>query len=276
MKNVSNKERISLDVMAGGKFSLDTMAGAISDGLIDGMEMTEPMELFAEVNTDFDYDEFRNFLEAEMEKIDQAMQQLEQKRSLIDGWWKGIDHYRDALDKAYEKIRMQENKIENLRQQLAKEQRLREKREMISIRLAEITKEDADLKVELATQRELYESASRQLAEEKRQRADLEMNLAETRKLMDSIAKKSSEEGVQKAIHTFVNYSKRKTSDKRTYIKNTILEFTSVNRISLPEELSATIDCLDDEQTEPKNVTMNGGVYNDIHDNKGVNYNSNI
>ncbi len=111
----------------------------------------------------------------------------------------------------------------------------------------------------------------KQLDEEKRQRADLEMNLAETRKLMDSIAKKSSEEGVQKAIQTFVNYSKRKTSDKRTYIKNTILEFSSVNRISLPEELSATIDCLDDEQTEPKSVTMNGGVYNDIHDNKDVN-----
>ena len=120
------------------------------------------------------------------------------------------------------------------------------------------------------------EMLQQQLNDERKQKAELEMKMNEMSKLSAGVAKKSSEEGVQKAIHTFVNYSKRKTSDKRTYIKNTILEFTSVNRISLPEELSATIDCLDDEQTEPKNVTMNGGVYNDIHDNKGVNYNSNI
>lgn len=120
------------------------------------------------------------------------------------------------------------------------------------------------------------EELLRQLSEEKKQKADLEMKLAEMGKLLTSVAKKSSEEGIQKALQTFVNYSKRKTPDKRTYIKNTILEFTSVNRISLPEELSATIDCLDDEQTEPKNVTMNGGIYNDIHDNKEINYNNNI
>lgn len=101
-------------------------------------------------------------------------------------------------------------------------------------------------------QQEEIASLQQKIADEKRQQAELEMKIAETRKLMDSIAKKSSEEGMQKAIQTFVNYSKRKTSDKRTYIKNTLLEFTSVNRIALPEELLAIIDCLDDEQTEPK------------------------
>ena len=120
------------------------------------------------------------------------------------------------------------------------------------------------------------EELSNQLDEERKQRAEMEMKLAEMTKLLGSIAKKSSEEAILKAIQTFINYSKRKTSDKRTYIKNTILEFTSVNRISLPEELSTTIDCLDDEQTEPKIVTMNGGIYNDIHDNKEVNYKNNI
>ena len=99
-------------------------------------------------------------------------------------------------------------------------------------------------------QQEEIESLQQQLAEEKRQRAELEMNLMETRKLSDSVAKKSSEDGVVKALGTYVNRSKRKTSDKRAYIKNMILEFVSVNGLSLPEELSATIECLDDEQAE--------------------------
>ncbi len=101
-------------------------------------------------------------------------------------------------------------------------------------------------------QQEEIESLQQQLAEEKRQRAELEMNLMETRKLSDSVAKKSSEDGVVKALGTYVNRSKRKTSDKRAYIKNMILEFVSVNGLSLPEELSATIECLDDEDVAPK------------------------
>lgn len=91
----------------------------------------------------------------------------------------------------------------------------------------------------------------------------------ETRKLSDSVAKKSSEDGVVKALGTYVNRSKRKTSDKRAYIKNMILEFVSVNGLSLPEELSATIECLDDEQAEPRTVTVNGNYIN-IHENKEV------
>nr|MCR5193237.1 hypothetical protein [Bacteroidales bacterium] len=113
------------------------------------------------------------------------------------------------------------------------------------------------------------EELSRLLEEERKQRAELEMKLAEMTKLLSSIAKKSSEEAMLKALQTFVNYSKRKTSDKRSYIKNTILEFANVNRVSLPEELANAIDGLDDEQAEPRNVTVNGN-YNDIHDNGEV------
>ena len=119
-------------------------------------------------------------------------------------------------------------------------------------------------------QQEEIESLQQQLADEKRQRAELEMQLKETRQLSDNVAKKSSEDGVVKALSTYVNRSKRKTADKRAYIKNMILEFVSVNGLSLPEELSATIECLDDEQSEPKTVTVNGN-YNDIHDNGTVN-----
>ena len=122
----------------------------------------------------------------------------------------------------------------------------------------ELLKENEDQKVDIESLQQLL--------------AEAEMKLAETRKLLDSVTKKSSEEGVQKALQTFVNYSKRKTPDKRTYIKNTILEFANVNRIPLPEELANAIDNLDDEQSEPKVVNVEkGGVYNDIHDNGTVN-----
>ena len=107
----------------------------------------------------------------------------------------------------------------------------------------------------IAENRKLQEeiaSVQQQLADAKRQQAELEMQLTETRKLSEGVVKKSSEEGVVKAISTYVNRSKRKTPDKRAYIKNMILDFANVNGLSLPDELSATIDCLDDEQSEPK------------------------
>lgn len=111
----------------------------------------------------------------------------------------------------------------------------------------ELLEENRRQKVEIADLQE-------QLAEEKRQRAELEMNLAEIRKLSDGMAKKSSEEGVIKALQIFVNRSKRKTADKRIYIKNVILELAIANGLTLPDDLAATIESLDDEQAVPINV----------------------
>ncbi len=133
----------------------------------------------------------------------------------------------------------------------------------------EVLEENRKQQEENRKQQEEIESLRQQFGEEKRQRAELEMKLAELNKLTAGVAKKSSEDGVVKALNTYVNRSKRKTADKRAYIKNMILEFVSVNGLSLPEELSVTIDCLDDEQSEPKTVTVNGN-YVDIHENKEV------
>ena len=119
---------------------------------------------------------------------------------------------------------------------------------------------------------EEIENLQQQLADEKRQRAELEMKLKETRKFSDDVAKKTSEEGVIKALSTYVNRSKRKTADKRAYIKNMILEIVSVNGLSLPDELSSTIECLDDDLSEPKTVTVNGN-YIEAHDNKELRIN---
>lgn len=111
------------------------------------------------------------------------------------------------------------------------------------------------------------------LADEKRQREELEMKLAEMNKLSAGMAKKTSEEAMLKALRTYANTSKRKTIDKRIFAKTAILEMAIVNGLTLPPDLAATIDALDDEQAEPKtSVTVNaGGNYNDIHNNTTVN-----
>ena len=117
------------------------------------------------------------------------------------------------------------------------------------------------------------EQLQQQLADEKRQRAELEMKMNEMSKLSAGVAKKSSEEDLLKALRTYVNRSKRKTTDKRVFAKTAILEIANANGLDLPEDLKAAIDSLDDEQAEPKVVNVTGN-YNDIHDNGGVNLNN--
>lgn len=246
------------------RFSLDAVANAIKDGIFNEVGDTKSMDYFAEVNTDFDYDEYRNTLDSEREKIDKKIQLLEQKRSLIDGWWKGIEYYRDALDKAYEKIRLQENDNVVLKRQLAEEQKRREKHERMSARLMEITKEDAELKVQLTAQRELFESTARQLAEEKRQKADLEMKLTELNKLMAGVAKKASEEVLLKTIQSYVNKSKQKGHKKRAAAKEWALEMVLANKLNVPEELAEAIEHLDDVQAGPRTV-VNGDLVQSKH-----------
>ena len=116
------------------------------------------------------------------------------------------------------------------------------------------------------------EALQQQLAEEKRQRAELEMKLAEMNKLSAGMARKTSEEELLKALRTYANHSKRKTSDKRAFAKTALLEIANVNGLVLPEELAATIESLDDEQTEPRVVNVQGNAtINDIHNNNTVN-----
>ena len=113
------------------------------------------------------------------------------------------------------------------------------------------------------------QSLQQQLAEEKQQRAELEMKLAEMSKLSADVAKKSSEDNLLKALRIYANRSKRKTADKRMFAKSAILEIANANNLILPEELAATVDSLDDEQSEPKIVNVSGN-YNDVHDNGEV------
>lgn len=99
------------------------------------------------------------------------------------------------------------------------------------------------------------------------QEKDTQLN--EINKFVAGVAKKSPQDEILKAIRTFVNKSKQKTSKKRTLIKEMVLEFTYANGIVLPGDLMAIVYALDDEQPEAKVVNVQGN-YNDIHDNEKV------
>lgn len=116
---------------------------------------------------------------------------------------------------------------------------------------------------------EQVDDLQQQLDNEKQLRAELEMKLMEMNKLTTGMAKKASEDNLLKALRTYVNRSKRKTADKRAFAKSATLEIANANGLAIPEDLAAAIDSLDDEQAEPKVVTVTGS-YNDIHDNVSV------
>ncbi len=84
-----------------------------------------------------------------------------------------------------------------------------------------------------------------------------EMKLSELSKLSVGVARKASHDELLKALSVFVNKSKRKKFEKRVAIKEMVLELANANGIVFPEDLSATLDSLDDEPSDSKmqNVT---------------------
>ena len=87
-----------------------------------------------------------------------------------------------------------------------------------------------------------------QLQDEKDRNTKLEMQLNEMSKMTASVAGKASHEELLKALRVFVNKSKRKKLEKRIAVKEMVLELANANSLMLPEDLSSTIDSLDDEQ----------------------------
>ena len=127
----------------------------------------------------------------------------------------------------------------------------------------EIVAENESMKTEI-------EGLQSQLQAEREQRTKAEMQLSEMSKLSAGVAKKASQEEVLKALRVFVNKSKRKKVEKRIAVKEMVLELANANGVLLPEDLSAAIDSLDDEQVEARVVNVQGN-YNDIHDNDSIN-----
>lgn len=122
---------------------------------------------------------------------------------------------------------------------------------------------------DLEKQQSEIDSLRQQLQAEKERSQELEMKLSEMSKLSAGVARKSSQEELMKALRIFINKSKQKRIEKRTAVKEMVLELANANGIVFPEDLAATLDSLDDEQPEAKIVHV-GGNYNDIHDNARV------
>ena len=133
--------------------------------------------------------------------------------------------------------------------------------------------ENEELKENVRSLENELEQLQLQLAEEKKQRAELEMKIAEMSKLSADVAKKATEENLLKGLRIYANRSKRKTPDKRTFAKSAILEIANANGLVLPEDLSAIIESLDDEQNEPARQviigTLNGSATGAVTQNLG-------
>ena len=169
-------------------------------------------------------------------------------------------------------------KMREMRRALDEEQeRLTDKIDRLNglMKMADVTdkliSELESLRDELEAEREENERL-RQLLKEK------EMQLNELSKLTTGVAKKSSQDDLQKALNTYINVSKRKTISKRMMVKTIIMELCNAVDFTMPKDMAETLEALDEEQADPK-LTIHAqgdvkveGDYNDIHDNKAVNF----
>lgn len=156
-----------------------------------------------------------------------------------------LEHERERLEERAQVVDSSLRLVGLLSELLAERDRLQDE--------AAAAGADADrLSKQLDECRQQLEEEHRQREEDRRQIQELEMRMKEQRKLSDDVAKKSPNEEVVKAIRKFVNTSKRKRIDKRTVVKELVLEMAVQNGIVLPEDLVATIEALDDEQPEGK------------------------
>ena len=118
-------------------------------------------------------------------------------------------------------------------------------------------------------QQEEIESLQQQLAEEKQLRTEMETKMNEMSKLSAGMAKKASQDDFLKALRIYLNISKRKTIGKREAAKNVITELMTSAKLELPDDIMEMLESLDDELSEPKNVTVNGN-YIEAHNNGSV------
>ncbi|MBO4827608.1 MAG: hypothetical protein J5506_10345 [Prevotella sp.] len=106
---------------------------------------------------------------------------------------------------------------------------------------------------------------NKRLREEVREK---DMKLSELSKLSVGMARKTSHDEVLKALRTYMNISKRKTLSKRVAVKMMIMELANTIGLTLPEDMIATLEVLDDEQSEPKVVVQGDYVEHKVAENK--------
>lgn len=172
----------------------------------------------------------------------------------------------ELTEAVHETYRQLQNKLErkaNEAEELKTQMRIMEATQTLLDEIERLNNDLEDYRSEVDGLRE-------QLQDEKDKNQQLEMRLSEMSKLSAGMAKKSSLEELLEALRIFINKSKQKRIEKRTAVKEMVLELANANGIVFPEDLAATLDSLDDEQPDPKVVNV-AGNYNDIHNNDQVN-----
>ena len=146
----------------------------------------------------------------------------------------------------------------------SEKERLSERIEQLEgvMRMADMTDELLSQIDDLKDENERLNAENERLRQEVQEK---EMKLSELSKLSVGVAKKASHDELLKALSVFVNKSKRKKYEKRVAIKEMVLELANANSIVFPEELSATLESLDDEQAEPKMAVQVDYVENKFH-----------
>ena len=172
----------------------------------------------------------------------------------------------ELTEAVHETYRQLQNKLErkaNEAEELKTQMRIMEATQKLLDEIERLNNDLEDYRSEVDGLRE-------QLQDEKDKNQQLEMRLSEMSKLSAGMAKKSSLEELLEALRIFINKSKQKRIEKRTAVKEMVLELANANGIVFPEDLAATLDSLDDEPPDPKVVNV-AGNYNDIHNNDQVN-----
>ena len=180
--------------------------------------------------------EVRRRLELEQEELTQRAEQLKGFMTALETT-EDVLQENERLEEEMEQLRSQHlEEIEQLRSQhQEKIEQLRQQHQEEIEQLRQQHQEEKDL-------------LRQQLQDEKDRNTKLEMQLNEMSKMTASVAGKASHEELLKALRVFVNKSKRKKLEKRIAVKEMVLELANANSLMLPEDLSSTIDSLDDEQ----------------------------
>ena len=225
----------------------------------------------------FNIPQFNSMIENALKGYEQEKQKLENEHKiLIDkidllNWAKNcVATIQHNLSDAYKQINSQEEEIENLNHQLQEEREKQKKDELIVAQATDISKQNQILLSKLSVFTKKLDRTVKELQEEKEQNDILKMQIHETKKLSEGLAQKTSDENLIKALRRYVNSSKRKSPAKRAFVKEAVTEIVLQNNITLPEDLIADIDSLDDEQSDQKSLTVKGDYY-DIHNNGEVN-----
>ena len=95
----------------------------------------------------------------------------------------------------------------------------------------------------------------------------MKMQSIEIRKLSNDMAKKSDESVMLNAIKQYVNMSKRKSQEKKSYIKLMVFEMAAVASLTLPQDILDNLETFDDAYPQDAAVNVEGNYYH-IHNNK--------